>query len=337
MKSILSIILLILVQSSSLAQSSWTPANMMSYKRIGGVAIAEDGKHIAFTVGTARMTDEQSDFLNHVWVTTPDGVAEQWTFGDKSCTTPQFSPDSRYLSFRSSRDTEGVNQLYRVRLMGGEAEQLTKVTDNIGGYAWSPDGKYIAFTMNDSAAVRNKKNSKERTDWKVVDDFDNTQLFVLTLTKDSKGKYPVKQLSNGPYHVTGMSWSPDGQTIAFSHQEGSWANAWTGTNMSTVSVNGGAVKSLVSEPGSDAGAEYSPDGKWIAYQTTRGQVQWASKAGFRVIPVGGGKAIDLAASYDESQATSGGVPMVRISCIPRHIIRARTFTAFPPQEVSRSN
>ena len=299
MKTTLSIILLIVVQSFSFAQSSWTPANMMSYKRIGGVAIADDGRHIAFAVGTARMTDEQSDFLTHVWVTSPEGAAEQWTFGDKSCTSPQFSPDSKYLTFCSSRDTEGVNQLYRVRLMGGEAEQLTKVTDDIGGYAWSPDGKHIAFTMFDSVKVQDKKNGKERTDWKVVDDFDNAQLFVVSLSKDSNGKYPVKQLTDGPFHVLDMSWSPDSRTLAFSHQKGSWANGWPTADISTVPAAGGKVKSLVAEPGLDVSPVYSPDGKSIAYLSSHGDVQWARKQGFRIIPAQGGKAVDVAGSYDD--------------------------------------
>jgi dipeptidyl aminopeptidase/acylaminoacyl peptidase len=289
-----------LVSTAVAAQSAWTPANMMSYKRIGGVSMAEDGKHIAFTVAEARMTADQSDFLTHIWLTTPEGQAEQWTFGDKSCTSPGFSPDGKYLSFRSARETEGVNQLYRVRLMGGEAERLTDVTDNVIDYAWSPDGKSVAFRMNDSSAVRIKKDRKEKTDWQVVDNFDNAQLFVVSLTKDGKGKYPVKQLTNGPSHVTDMAWSPDGQTLAFTHQDGSWANAWTTSEISTVAANGGTVKSLVKAAGADAGPAWSPDGKTICYQTTKGEVLWASKTGFRTIPVAGGKTTDLAASFDES-------------------------------------
>ncbi len=291
---------LCLITSAVLAQSAWTPCKMMEYKRLGGVSISTDGRHVAFTVAEARMTADQSDFLTHVWVAAADGQPMQWTFGDKSSTTPRFSPDGKYLSFRSSRDSEGVNQLYRVRLAGGEAEQLTKETDNIIDYVWSPDGKYIAITMNDSAAVRIKKDKKEKTDWEVVDNFDNAQLFVINLTKNNEGKYPVRQLTNGPYHVQEMAWSPDSQTIAFSHQDGSWANAFTTANISSVSVNGGSIKSLVADTGMDGAPAFSPDGKWIAYQTGRGDLQWAAKEGFRVIPAAGGKAIDIAPTYDES-------------------------------------
>ncbi len=300
MKRLLVLFAVLTVTSSTYAQSAWTPANMMSYKRLGGVAISEDGKRVAFTVADPRMNADQSDFLTHIWVTDGQGTPVQWTFGDKSCTSPKFSPDGQYLSFRSSRETEGATQLFRVRLSGGEAEQLTKETDNIIDYAWSPDGKSIAFLMNDSAAVRIKKDKKEKTDWQVVDKFDNAQLFVLSLAKNAEGKYPVRQLTNGPYHVTDVAWSPDSQTIAFTHQDGSWANAWITSKISAVSVSTGAISSLVTEKGGNASPAYSPDGKWIAYMTTRGDTEWASKQGFRVIPAGGGKPTEIGASYDES-------------------------------------
>lgn len=299
MKNLL-LFFLSIAMTGALAQSAWTPAKMMSYKRLGGVAISSDGRHVAFTVAEARMTEDQSDFLTNIWVASGDSQPMQWTFGDKSSLTPRFSPDGQYLSFRSSRETEGATQLYRVRLAGGEAEKLTKETDNIIDYAWSPDGKYIAFIMNDSAAVRVKKDKKEKTDWQVVDNFDNAQLFVLSLNKGTDGKYPVRQLTNGPTHVTDMSWSPDSQTIAFSHQEGSWANAWPSSNIASVSVNGGAIKTLVADKGLDAGPAFSPDGKWIAYQTSKGDLEWAAKQSFRVIPAQGGKPMEIAASYDES-------------------------------------
>lgn len=291
--------LLFLTIQCAWAQSAWTPANMMNYKRVGGVAISEDGKHVAYTVAEARMTSEQSDFLTHIWVSDGQNPSAQWTFGDKSCVDPQFSPDGQYLTFRSSRDSENGSQLYRVRLTGGEAEKLTNTTDNIAGYEWSPDGKSIAFVMQDSVAARVKKNKKEKTDWEVVDDFDNAQLFVLSLTKGSGGTYPVRQLTNGPYHVTNFTWSPDSKTLAFTHQEGSWANAWTTSNISTVSPAGGEVKSLVSDTGMDAGPLYSPDGKMLAYVSAKGEVGWAGKDGIRVIPATGGKPTDLATSFDQ--------------------------------------
>ncbi len=296
------IALILFTAAAATAQTAWTPAKMMSYRRLGGVTISEDGKHIAFTVADPRMTDDQSDFLTHIWVASGSSAPAQWTFGEKSCVSPQFSPDGQYLTFRSARETEGINQLYRVRLSGGEAEPLTKESDNITSYAWAPDGKSIAFLMTDSVAVRRKENAEAKTDWSVVDDFANAQLFVLSLVRGSNGRYPVKQLTNGPFHVADMTWSPDSKTIAFTQQDGSWANAWPSCNVSTVPAEGGAIKSLVSAPGLDAGPKYSPDGQWIAYETSKGGVRWARKTTYRIVPAQGGTPKDLAASFDESPA-----------------------------------
>ena len=62
MKKLL-VLLAWLTSVAAIAQSAWTPGNTMSYKRLGGVTITEDGRHIAFTVSDPRMTSDQSDFL----------------------------------------------------------------------------------------------------------------------------------------------------------------------------------------------------------------------------------------------------------------------------------
>jgi len=295
-----SLIIVFTLSVQLIAQSTWTPASMMHFKRVGGLNLSNDGKRVAYTVGVARMTNDQSDFLTQIWVVTADGNNAQFTFGDKSCSNPRFSPDNQYLAFVSSRGTaEGdVTQLYRVRLAGGEAEQITTGDDRVNSYTWSPDGKHIAFTMQDSVNARIKKEKKEKTDWTVVDDFQNNQLFVVDLTKDANGKYPVRQLTSESYNIIDINWSPDAQTIAFSHQPGTWANDWTSMDISVVPANGGTVKKLVSGPGMDAKPMHSPDGKWIAYITTNGKMHWATEAGVAIVPSQGGQGKILASSHD---------------------------------------
>src|SRR3989442_13777154 len=52
------------------------------------------------------------------------------------------SPDGRWLAFDSNRG--GTQQIYRVRLTGGEPEQLTRGSADAFYPAWSPDGREIA-------------------------------------------------------------------------------------------------------------------------------------------------------------------------------------------------
>ncbi len=284
-----------------LAQSSeWTPCEMLQYKRVGNVELSPDGKMIAYTVANARMDADNSDFLSHIWVVSSDGkMNHQFTFGDKSCTDPKFSPDGQFLAFASSRGKDGKNQIYILRLNGGEAEQVTMAKNGVSSYEWSPDSKRIAFTMIDTLPAQEEKNRKEKRDWSVVDDYQKAQLFTVSLTKNDKGEYPLKRLTEADFHITSFDWSPDGKTIAFSHQAAPWADVWATSDISTIATDGGEVKTLVSGKGLDTQPLYSHDGKWIAYLSDNGDVNWARKQGIYVIPAQGGTPKQLAATPDE--------------------------------------
>lgn len=283
------------------AQSKgWTPTEMMKYKRTGGLALSPDGKMIAYTVSSARMDAENSDFLSHIWLLSTDGKSnEQYTFGDKSCTQPQFSPDGRYLSFVSSRGKDGKNQIYLIRLTGGEAEMITLAKNGVSNYEWSPDSKKIAFTMVDTLSAKAEKDRKEKKDWSVVDEYQKAQLFTVSLSRNEKGEYPVTRLTKGDFHITGFNWSPDSKQIAFSHQIAPWVDTWPTMDISMIAAEGGEIKLLANSKGMDAQPRFSNDGKWIAYVSDNGDVHWARKQQVYVIPAQGGNAKQLALTPDE--------------------------------------
>ncbi|MFN3841032.1 MAG: TolB family protein, partial [Cyclobacteriaceae bacterium] len=133
-------VLLLLICSTGLfAQNIWTPAEMMKFKRLTSATLSPNGKHIAYTVSVPLMEGDKSDFLTHIWVASTDGsMNRQFTYGDKSCFSPKFSPDGRWLAFTSSRNSDRT-QLHIISMDGGEAEQLTSQKSNINQYAWSPD------------------------------------------------------------------------------------------------------------------------------------------------------------------------------------------------------
>ena len=71
----------------------WTPALMMQVKKVGSVQVSPDGQHVAFTVRSAMMEGEKSEFLTHIHLAKADGSqSRQLTQGEKSCDDPQWSP-----------------------------------------------------------------------------------------------------------------------------------------------------------------------------------------------------------------------------------------------------
>ena len=116
---------------------------LITLKTIGAVQISPDAKWIAYTVGYG---DFKSDsFMNQIWlIDVATGRNFQVTRGDKSSTSPRWSPDGTWLTFLSNR-VEDKNQIFAINPLGGEAIQLTKSETAINNFAWSEDGKSIAY------------------------------------------------------------------------------------------------------------------------------------------------------------------------------------------------
>jgi dipeptidyl aminopeptidase/acylaminoacyl peptidase len=281
--------------------NGWTPAEMMKYKRVGNPVMSPDGKYVAYTIGTARMEGENSDYLTHIWLASADGKTNvQYTYGDKSCSNPLFSPDGQSLAFNSSRGKDGKSQVYIMRLAGGEAEQITMAKNSVINFTWSPDGKRLAFTMTDTLPAKEDKEKKEKKDWTVVDDFQKGQLFTVSLIKNDKGEYPLKRLTKGNFHITSFDWSPDSKTIVFAHQSSPMVDYWTDSDISYISADSGAVIPLYTSKGGDSQPLYAPDGQSIAFQSTNGSISWMRETYVMVMPAKGGAARKLAATPDQA-------------------------------------
>lgn len=151
------------------------------------------------------------------------------------------SPDGNEVAFRRSSDLRDVSGIY-VQQIGSEHQlQLTKsTTDNAP--AWSPDGRFIAFSRYEN---------------------DLHEIYLVSAIGGTERKLHT----GAPAHPA-LSWSPDGKFIAFTKRD---------PNQNTYSINLLAVESLetrkLTEPGAeqqDWGPAFSSDGKELAFVRTNG-------------------------------------------------------------------
>lgn len=277
----------------------WDPDRMIQMKKLSSPVISSDGKRVAYTVSIPVMEGEKSEFITHLWIASlNDSTNRQFTFGEKSCSYVRFSPDNKYTTFASARD--GKTQLYRMAIDGGEAEKITDQKNEVEIYEWAPDCKSIAFLMQDTLSGAEELDIKEKRDMKVVGRYKNSHLYILSLEKDSRGKFPVKQLTSGDFHVTALNWSPDSKFISFSHQQSPSADIWSTSDISVIPATGGDIKLLAGSSGADMNPKYSPDGKWLAFVSDGGKPAWARQYDVFVIPSNGGPSRKLAATFDQN-------------------------------------
>lgn len=112
--------------------------------------------------------------------------------------SPQVSPDGKWTIFSVTEPSydpkETINDVWIVATDGKtEPRRLTTGKAGEGGYSWSPDGNYIAFTA--------KREADEVS-----------QIYVLNM-KEGGDAQRITHLSTG---AGSPVWSPDGKKLAFS-------------------------------------------------------------------------------------------------------------------------
>ena len=287
------------------AQSTgWTPELAMQVKRVSHVRVSPDGKRAVFVVAQAVMESEKSEWVAHIYVAASDGTGVvQLTQGEKGATFPEWSPDGQWIAFLSARGSkpETKTNLWRIRIAGGEAEQLTHEKSNISALRWSPDGSQIAFCMPEPPTADEEKATKEKRDWRVVDeDLKPVRLCLVSIAKDSSGKRTARKLSSEKLSVNAVQfdWSPNSQSIVFSHSPTPKADDWTQADISLVEVTSGKARLVAGTQAAEEAPAFSPDGGWIAYAASEVPVAWAGASRLQLVPVDGGTPRALASSHD---------------------------------------
>ena len=309
MRSICTTLSVILFSVVFVFGQAWTPEMQINTKAVGSPRVSPDGKRVVYTVSDAVMTADKSEYVSQIWMATSDGKENyQVTFGDKSSANPKWSPDGSAIAFTSTRK-DNKNNLFVLRLFGGEAEPLTDVKTGVGNFEWSPDGKWIAYSMSDAKSEDEEKNDKARNDFRWVDEnFKLARLYVIPVEKDASGKREVKKLTSDDRQVNDFNWSPDGKTIIFSHVKSPAVNDWPSADISLVDVATAKVAPFATTAAAETSPLYSPDGKWIVATVSDMPVRWAGNDRIAVYPASGGSPKVLPLSHDGQPNVLGWMP-----------------------------
>jgi Tol biopolymer transport system component len=228
------------------------PERLSTGLNAASVSVSADGKRLAYSA-----LNQQSNIFSvplSERAPIPISRARRVTVGNQLIEGFTLSPDLQWLVYDTDRN--GNQDVYKMRLTGGEAEQLTNdPSDDFVGNpnAWSPDGREIAFHT-----FRNG----------------NRDIYAVPA---SGGQ--ARPLVVSPAQERDAAWSQDGKRLFFASDRTGRYEVYSQTRQGD--GWGRAVRLT------DDGAIYdvlSPDGKSILF---------LHRERFATVPSGGGKTTDL--------------------------------------------
>jgi len=286
-----------------------TVDELLTLKSVGGPRISPDGLRIAYTV---RETDLKQDaYVSHIWLAEiATGRTFQLTQGEKSCSSPDWSPDGKWLAFTSARVGD-KSQIFVIDPAGGEALRLTNAETSVGGYAWSPDGKSLAFLAAEPAPKADKDRKDTYGDYEVVrKEYTFNHLWTIDVAAALKTPQAGKQRTKGrDFTIGGFSWSPDGGRIAFSSTLNPDLVLGGTSDISVLGLADDGLKKIVTQPGPDNSPQWSPDGKSILFSSAMGNPHYfAANTRLALVAAEGGPVRALTAGFDENPSFVAWTP-----------------------------
>ena len=237
--------------------------------------LSPDGSQIIYT---RQWIDKLNDSReSSLWIMNADGAKNRFLIDGSA---PQWSPDGSRLAFLAKGKPQGTQIFVRWMDAEGAVTQITRVEKSPANLRWSPDGKWLAFTMlvpqKDTWDIK-MPPKPEGAKWieapKIIDRLDYRrdrqgfleEGFNHVFVVPADGGTP-RQLTTGDYNHNAPEWMPDGTELVFSGLRVDDAEyQWRESEIYTVNIATGAIAQLTKRKGSDSNPLPSPDGKFIAY------------------------------------------------------------------------
>jgi dipeptidyl aminopeptidase/acylaminoacyl peptidase len=293
-----------------------TTEHYFDLERLSNAQISPDGARIVYTRQQVNKLEDKWD--SALWIMNADGSQNRFLAKGSN---PRWSPDGKRVLYLADGEPRGTQIFVRWIDIDGPSTQVTHTTDKVSDARWSPDGKSIAFAMfvphkntwtismpvepqgaKWTAAPRIVESLHYRQDQVGFLDDGYTHLFVV----QADGGTP-RQITSGNWSVSSgetrgavvIDWTPDSKSIVFNGDRSPDADLrYKNTQLLIADVDTGAIRDLVSKPGSWGNPAVSPDGRTVAFTGYPDSHHTHSVSDLYVVPVTGGEERKISGDYD---------------------------------------
>jgi dipeptidyl aminopeptidase/acylaminoacyl peptidase len=259
-------------------------------------AISPDSREVCFVMNS-EATPATSTNNDLYVVPIGGGTAQRVTASPGADNSPQYSPDGKYLAYRSQVRAGYESDRWRLIVLERASGQLTMPTDAvdrpIGSFVWSPDSKRLFFGAVDRGRQAIQFVSVEGGGVRVAVSGSNT-LDDLQFTPDGKTIVFTRQSGDSPVEICKAT-SNGGTATALTHLNDNLLNQYQLTPLEDFFVAGAEGTQiqnfLVKPAGFDPAKKYpvlmlihgGPQGEWGESWTYRWNAQVFAGAGYVVV------------------------------------------------------
>lgn len=291
------------------AQMNQILAGLSRGRSVGQVAVAPDGKRVAWIEGMRDGGDILVAPINDLKNTQHVSAAAQ---PDQHCAESDitWAPDAKSLAFLSDCAKPGEQaDLYSSRLDGTPARRLTELRGYANQPAFSPNGTKIAFLYVEGATrPAGALAAMKPPSGLIGEDGVEIQRVAVSAVDPASPEAP-EQVTPANLHVYEFDWSPDSKGLAYVAANPPGENNWWVAKLYRQSL-GKAPKAIFApaeEPGPLHGMQiavprWSPDGKSIAFIGGLMSDQGSTGGDVWIMPAAGGSPRDLTQGRPTSAA-----------------------------------
>ena len=238
--------------------------------RVSGPRLAPDGSRVLFV--RDELDWDENKRVSRIWVVGADGQNARPFTGSADDSSPEWSPDGRWVSFtRPAGDSDKVRQLFVLPVDGGEAVQLTRHVTAAGSYRWSGDSGSIFFLASDSLPDGVEKERKNGDDAVFIDEGPNGQTrgswngVWQVMVELGDAPHDATRLTPEPRRIGDFAPSPDGNFLAYVHRGENRRNAGHLAEIVLLTIASGEEMQITDNDAPESQLRWSPDGRAITF------------------------------------------------------------------------